>query len=98
MKLILRMGLAVLVLMCTVQALYWPLLMKPGTELQAWQVHSLAQIGYLVGAPVMALSIWLNGGLLVLAAVLWSAYIYWLAGMACKRDANSRKESNDTSA
>jgi len=41
------------VLLCTLQALYWPLLPKPGTVIEWWQVGSLAKVGFFVGAPVL---------------------------------------------
>ena len=42
-----------LVLLCTLQALYWPLLPKPGTVLEWWQVGSLAKVGLFARAPVL---------------------------------------------
>ena len=42
-----------MVFICTVQALYWPLLLKPGTVIEWWQVGYLAKIGMFAGAPVL---------------------------------------------
>jgi hypothetical protein len=53
-----RFLIAAFVLLCTIQALYWPLLMKPGTELAWWQIGWMAKAGYVLGAPVMALALW----------------------------------------
>ncbi|HTN93880.1 MAG TPA: hypothetical protein VMJ33_04800 [Gallionella sp.] len=41
------------VLLCTLQAFYWPLLPIPGTVIEWWQVDFLANIGFFVGAPVL---------------------------------------------
>lgn len=70
------------VFLCTVQALYWPLLMKPGTELGWWQIGWMAKVGYILGAPVMVLAFWVSGLVLVLAAALWSLLVYWLSAAA----------------
>jgi hypothetical protein len=43
------------VLFCTVQALYWPLLPKPGTEYGWWQLKPAARAGFVLGAPVFTL-------------------------------------------
>lgn len=43
---------ACFVCVCSIEALYWPLVMKPGTELDWWQVRWLAKAGYFVGFPV----------------------------------------------
>lgn len=79
-----RIAVSGFVLLCTVQALYWPLLMKPGTELDWWQVHWLAQTGYVLGLPVMVLAVLLGGKVQLLIAVLWSACVYWLLGIGCR--------------
>lgn len=43
------------VFLCSVQALYWPLIPKPGTEIHWWQIEALAKLGYVIGAPVVLL-------------------------------------------
>jgi hypothetical protein len=80
-----RLLIAALVFLCTIQALYWPLLMKPGTELGWWQIDWMAKVGYVIGAPVMVLAFWVSGLVLVLAAVLWSLLVYWLSGLLIHR-------------
>ncbi|MBK9160153.1 MAG: hypothetical protein IPM27_01035 [Nitrosomonadales bacterium] len=42
-----------IVLLCTLQAFYWPLLSIPGTVIEWWQVGFLAKVGFFVGAPVL---------------------------------------------
>lgn len=80
-----RLLITTFVLLCTIQALYWPLLMKPGTELGWWQIGWMAKVGYVLGAPVMGLAVWVSGWVLVLAAVLWSLFVYWLSGLLIHR-------------
>jgi hypothetical protein len=46
-------GLALAVLAFTVEALYWPILLKPGTVLGWWQVKWAADIGYFIGPPAV---------------------------------------------
>ena len=80
-----RLLITAVVFVCTIQALYWPLLMKPGTELGWWQIGWMAQAGYVLGAPVMMLALWVSGMILVVAAALWSLLVYWLSGLAIRR-------------
>ena len=49
---ILCAAVACFVCVCSIEALYWPLVMKPGTEVGWWQVGWLAKAGYFVGFPV----------------------------------------------
>ncbi|MGE5098680.1 MAG: hypothetical protein ACM3SX_01730 [Deltaproteobacteria bacterium] len=46
-------GIAGIVLAFTIQAIYWPILLKPGTELDWWQAKWAADVGYFVGAPAI---------------------------------------------
>jgi hypothetical protein len=48
-----RAALAAFVFLCTVQALYWPIIMKPGTPIGWWQLEPLATLGLYLGAPVL---------------------------------------------
>jgi hypothetical protein len=50
-----RIVASVAVAFFTVQALYWPLIPKPGTEFYWWQLKWAAEIGYFVGAPVIGI-------------------------------------------
>jgi hypothetical protein len=83
----LRLVLSVLVLFCTLQAIYWPLIPKPGTVYEWWQVGVLAKIGFLVGAPVLFI-VWklrLSTPAIVASgwflALIWSAAIYYASGL-----------------
>ena len=76
---------AAFVLACTVQALYWPLLPKPGLVLDWWQVEWLAKLGYLLGFPVLLLSRWVGGHVLLVAAVLWSGGVFLLLIYSLRR-------------
>lgn len=83
---IMRLIISGLVLLCTVQALYWPLLPKPGTVLEWWQVGFLAKLGLVVGAPVLIaiaqsplsgiLQTSLGWGL----AFIWAGVVYFVVG------------------
>lgn len=46
-------GIALLILAFTIQAIYWPILLKPGTVLDWWQAKWAAKVGYFVGAPAI---------------------------------------------
>ena len=78
---------AVFVWYCTVQALYWPIIMKPGTELYWWQNKLAAHIGYYVGLPVWFLAVISPfSGLAQMvfvgsATTAWTIGIYFLAGI-----------------
>ena len=76
---------AVFVLVCTIQALYWPLIMKPGTILDWWQVKWLAQLGYFIGIPVMILTKWFNAPILWVGSILWALIIYCILMLICTR-------------
>ena len=59
--------------------------MKPGIELAWWQVHWMAAVGFWVGLPVMILAKWLGGSYLLIAAVVWSSFIFWLSNFVLRR-------------
>jgi hypothetical protein len=74
----------VVVLFCTVQALYWPLLPKPGTVYSWWQLNWAAEAGFVLGAPALALAllsplsgVW-QDVFLVLMALLWALLVSFL--------------------
>jgi len=85
-----RATVSALVLLCTIEAIYWPLLMKPGTVLGWWQSKALADVGVLVGLPVTVLAKWFGGRVLLGAALVWSAVVFWLSSLLVAR---SRKNS-----
>ena len=82
--------LAVAVFLCTVQALYWPLIQKPGTEYGWWQINWAAQVGWVLGAPALALAMVspLAGAaqnvLVVLLALMWTIAFYFLLHIAAR--------------
>ncbi|HTJ78844.1 MAG TPA: hypothetical protein VL357_07580 [Rariglobus sp.] len=85
-----RSAIAMFVFVCSIEAQHWPLfLMKPGTELEWWQVKWLAKTGDLVGFPVMVATFALGELRLPqtirsiaypLCAILWAACVYLLLG------------------
>jgi hypothetical protein len=91
MRTVWRLLIAAAVFFFTVQALYWPLIMKPGTELHWWQLEWAARSGYFIGAPVVgAILIAPFTGpvqdlLAIALALLWSLVIYWILGAVTKR-------------
>ena len=82
---------AAIVFIASVQALYWPLIPKPGTPISWWQVEWLANLGMYLGAPVMVLvflsplSDLAHQMLAWISALLWSAVVYLLVGFIVKR-------------
>jgi len=88
-----KLAISAFVLLCTIEALYWPLLMKPGTVLAWWQVGWLATIDFVVGLPVLVaiagaglLSVpnFLLPALPLGLSLLWSTVVYWLLGVALR--------------
>lgn len=77
---------AAFVLFCTVQVLYWPMLMKPGTELYWWQSKIAADIGLIVGFPVWIavlkspFSGLANELFMWLCTAVWTTAAYFIAG------------------
>ena len=96
MRTIVQLAVGAVVYFLTVQAMYWPVIMKPGTEVQFWQMRWAAGIGYWVGAPaVAAISVSPLSGMLqdILAhifALIWAGVTYWLAGYPVRYFAASR--------
>ena len=91
MRIPLQLTIAAAVCFFTLQAMYWPLIMKPGTPLEFWQIQWAAEVGYWIGAPVIAailispFSGALQEVLVVVLTALWAAFIYWLVGYAFRR-------------
>lgn len=96
-KLITQIAIAVLSLLVMVQALFWPLIMKPGTPLEWWQNFYLAKIGQYVGFPVWIVlfeSPFKGTAQLVFAWILvvaWTAFLYWFSGAAIELSQKRRK-------
>ena len=64
------------VFICTVQALYWPVIPKP-PSIQWWQVRELAEIGRYIGWPVGVI------GLLTQSQIAaWLANLVWSSALA----------------
>ena len=69
----------------TLQAVYWPLIMKPGFELHFWQMQWAADIGYRIGIPVVGVILFspftgLTQHLLAIGLAFgWSAAVAWVA-------------------
>jgi hypothetical protein len=80
----------VAVFFCTVQALYWPLIPKPGTEYGWWQLKWAAQAGYVLGAPVLALATVspfegaAQNVFVVLLALLWALLLCFLVNVVAR--------------
>ena len=67
------------VFICTVEALHWPLVMKPGTELAWWQFRWLAMTGDYVGFPVVVATFAI--GRIGLSSVIFQMVMYSLAAL-----------------
>ena len=66
---------SLLVLIVTIQAMYWPLVNKPGST-EWWQIEFLADIGYIVGFPVIAIAYFIqNSFLSTIVSLVWSSII-----------------------
>lgn len=99
-----KVAISAFILMCTLEALYWPLIMKPGTILPWWKVEWLAMVGLIVGFPVVAIVlavglIWstppdfLFPTLSIVISIAWSATVYWLIGAFVRRRTKKRLTS-----
>jgi hypothetical protein len=87
-KLLIRFAIAALTLYVMIQALFWPLINKPGTKLYWWQNYQAARIGGFVGFPVWEILFHspLSGRTanIIFAwvlIVLWTSFIYFLSGV-----------------
>ena len=99
---------AAFVFACTVQMIHWPLLMKPGTPIEWWQVSWMARVGEIVGLPVLVASLPVSrldlpapgaSVVLHLLAVAWSIFLFWLAGRILKKKPiQSPQPTTDSSA
>jgi hypothetical protein len=86
-KCITQIAVTVLSLLVMVEALFWPIIRKPGTPLEWWQNVYLAKIGQYVGFPVwvVLLKSPFEGMLQKLIAwilvVAWAAFLFWFTGV-----------------
>jgi hypothetical protein len=86
------------ILLCIIQALYWPI-PKPGTSYDWWQVGILAKVGYVVGLPVLFVIIRtpltgmaqtsLGWGL----SIIWATAIYLALGLIVTAFSKKRRHS-----
>jgi hypothetical protein len=89
-KLITQITIAVLGLYVMVQALFWPIILKPGTQLEWWQNPYAAKIGQYVGFPVWAvlLNSPFSGTAQLLIAwalvIAFTVLMFWLSGTVIK--------------
>jgi hypothetical protein len=87
-KLLIRLAIAGLTFYVMIQALFWPLINKPGTELAWWQNHHAARIGFYVGFPVSEIlfhspfsGTTANHVFAWVVVVAWTGFIYFLFGV-----------------
>jgi hypothetical protein len=70
------------VLLCTLEALYWPILMKLGIQLHWWQVHWLAKLGFYIGFIPCGIALFTGSKILSLAsAFVFALFVFWLLGL-----------------
>lgn len=99
MRIALQLAAAAVVSFLTLQAIYWPLIMKPGTELEFWQMRWAAELGYWVGLPVVAATLVspfagaLQQLLVLILTGVWAAAAYWLVGYVLRRVYLGRRPS-----
>jgi hypothetical protein len=74
-----RATVSLFVLICTIEALHWPLVMKPGIQLAWWQVRWLAMTGDYVGFPVVVAAIAI--GMIGLPSFIFHTVMYSLAAL-----------------
>ena len=95
-----RGAVALFVFLCTVEAMYWPLLPKPGS-IRWWHVRWLAGVGYYVGSPAMFLaaaagSVGAQAGVADavgwLSGAMWALLIYSALGRL-SRDSGARTQA-----
>ena len=85
-KIAIRFVITALVVYCTIEALYWPIIMKPGTELHWWQNKLSAEVGYYVGLPVLVVvakspvSGLSHIAVIWFSVAVWGVIIYYLSG------------------
>lgn len=96
-KPITQIVITVLSLFVMAQALFWPLIMKPGTQLEWWQNLYVAKVGQYVGFPVWVVlfnSPFEGTTQLVFAWFLitvWAIFIFWLSGAVLRLFRASRR-------
>jgi hypothetical protein len=83
-----QIAITALSLLVMIEALFWPIIMKPGTPLEWWQNFYLAKIGQYVGFPawIVLFKSPFEGTLQLIIAwvliILWTVILYWLIGAA----------------
>lgn len=94
----LRIVVASFFFLCTVEAFFWPIVMKPGTHLEWWQIHFSAKIGYVIGFPALTAHFYLNvlgmnllGPDAIIISFFWAVIIYFLLTKFAMRHACIRK-------
>jgi len=84
-SILVRVMFAAFVFLCTVEAVYWPVIMIPGTRLEWWQVKWLAQLGCVLGFGPILLCRWVGGWVLLLVAMIWTLVVFFVTGMFKKK-------------
>ena len=104
---VVKTAISAFVFLCTLEALYWPYMMKPGTVLPWWQVEQLAMVGLVVGFPAVAIVLavglssppdFLFPTLPIATSIAWSASVYWLIGVVVRLRAKKRLTSRNEKA
>jgi hypothetical protein len=77
-------------MICIIQAMYYPFLIAPETEIKWWQIGPLAGIGYCLGFPIFLLSECFssknyNEVLVWFFSLSWVVGIYLLIGIVIKK-------------
>lgn len=86
---ILRIVICLFIFICIIQAMYYPIIIKPGATVEWWQVQFLAGLGYYLGAPIFMLSEYLevqsnNMELFAwVTLIIWVSFIYAVLSLAC---------------
>ena len=98
-----RIAIAVFVFVATIETLYWPLLPKPGTPYEWWEVKWLAQAGLYLGFVPLVLTSELSKWDLPdnflqptawLLALAWALSVYWLVGLVLIRLLSRRRSAS----
>ena len=83
MILVVRIVVCGLIFICGIEALYWPLLPKPGTIYAWWQIGALAKAGWYLAFAPLGLTVWLGKftSSQVTEAVGWVLNVAWALGL-----------------
>ena len=94
MSFLTRLLISAFVLVCTIQALYWPILMKPGTQLDWWQIGWLARLGSWLGYIPLAVALGTGSQLAAwVSALVWAFLIFWGLGILFRSISGSRHDA-----